>query len=330
MRSMLDPSSLVLKANMDLTISNKEESYHQLWRLIDTFMIDNGYERLGYLPEYNIPSREYILHQNRIKGLPISLKIKKAVGLLDKEEENLYYYRREVLSKRDEFPFDVRIMVNLREINPEVTKVKITVVVKPALYFKITQFGYKRIISPELRNMVVQECHEFLLSFAHAINAEIRELSTLSVVKDETLRLLEDVGLKEIRDLLEESRKNINSGKHDDAVLKLRQSLERCLTRLLEMKGESTSSHFSQNLKRVCALLGFNKKCICQEILQNIYNTLSQQIHGRTNQFTKFEYMLMWDVSCSTMKYLTEKLLVYNITSPQNNVDHARDKNAEP
>ena len=251
------------------------------------------------------------------KDVKLKIKIKRALGLLSKDQYKMEKYACKLESTRDDLPFKVYFLISRRKMEG-VEGFLIKIRTEPVKLYCIRQLGHSTKISDiQYENIAVTNKHFIEQIMAGLWVTAIDEPKAIKkFVKTPLIEKLERLEFHKIVELLKRGQTNLEKGGEGiiDGLTDLRSALEKFVYQLVEKTGEKPYSQqkLGQNLKTLEEKKGLSKemgKYISKTLDNWLYQLLSDKpVHNRENiNITDAKFLFLITEDC--MEYMLNKVL---------------------
>ncbi len=309
--------SLIVKGKVFVNLPFRE--YRKLKDAIIEFMKAEGYDFISPFSLFH----EFLSLTFTLRfpnEVPISLRIKKFLNIIDhtKFREKVYFYY--LLRVRNDVPFELTILLYPGKMKRK-DGIILEITAKPTIYFKLTQLHTKtKLISEEDYSFIIFENKEFIKKIARSIGGYIVEepKPLLEYVKSEVSEKLRKFEFDRLAKILEESKAKIETGKIKEGMDDLRGFIENFFFELVSRTGEKPKSRDQPEknleiLEKVGYISGEIKGLIYSSLINGVYRKILSEKHHKRESSDLFTARLCVKIVENVVDILLELVYHYKI-----------------
>jgi hypothetical protein len=284
-----------------------------------TFLENEGYSYVNPISSlYNFLSMTFMLNTLSISP-PITLKLKKIIGLLDDKRLKQEIYFQTISKLRDDVPYEINIFMYFGKWK-ESDGIIVEVISKPAIYFKITQLLYSpNLVSKEKYSFIDTENRIFLEKIAKAIHGYVIEnpKPLNFYIENELIEKLKFFGFEKVAEILKKGKEKIELG-DSSGLDELRGAIENFLHDIIIKLG-ATPNELHECEKNISLLknLGFIneeiERLIRSVLYKGVYVFLSDVKTHHREDVDLFTSRLCFELSEVVFNYLIERVVRYKV-----------------
>jgi len=313
---MIRVENLIVEGKCFIPSSIDLKSIDGLKNLLTEFMSRAGYEPQDlttiFFRDRFLTTSFYLI--SPFREIPLTLKIKKSLGLVSEEEINWRKYSNALTRTRDDVSFKVNF-----SIIPSKQKDRegfiIAIRSEPAILFKIRSLGKKPSLDEFDYSNIIESNRHFIEEVMRGVGAIILEKpkAIAEYTRTPTLEKLEKFGFDKIAKLLGQGRIKIERGDTEDGLTDLREALKDFISESVRRRGGEPKNSIPKDLDTLKEL-GYIDKCM-YEVIRNflyewIYSYLSAKPVHRRERINVDDAKFLFSISEEIMSYLLEKILL--------------------